>query len=125
MPESPHFLVGALPGASDVEQQAPATWTAADRTLGGVACYIFFALSLAYAALVLAAPAFPGGGLAAVVRRGLLLSGGLSLAGLLGAALGNMDVRNIGIIGYALVLPVVSLGLARVFSLAPLPRTYS
>lgn len=74
-------------------------------------------------ALVLAALAFPGGGLFAFVRRGLLLSGGLCLAGLLGAALGNMDVRNIGIVGYALVLPVVTLGLARLLSLAPLAET--
>jgi hypothetical protein len=242
MPESSHVLVRALREASEIERHAPATWTAADRTLGGVACYVFFALSLAYvpamaagfianggfsapigdpylaimelliiplaltlvvvfavvhayagpsgktlslaalalctlaagvticvhlvlltvgrdadrstlpgydallawhwpsviyaldiaawdlllgSALVLAALTFPGGGLAAVIRRGLLLSGGLCLAGLLGAALGNMDVRNIGIVGYALALPVVSLGLARLFSLAPLHRTRS
>jgi hypothetical protein len=34
-----------------------------------------------------------------------------------------MDVRNIGIVGYALVLPVVLLVMARVFSFTPLTRT--
>jgi hypothetical protein len=76
-------------------------------------------------ALVLAGLAFPGPGLPALVRRGLLLSGALCLAGLLGAALGNMDVRNIGIVGYALVLPLVLLVMARLFSLRPLTRTNS
>jgi len=52
-------------------------------------------------ALILAGLAFPGPALAAFVRRGLLLSGALCLAGLLGAAVGNMDVRNISIIGGA------------------------
>jgi hypothetical protein len=73
-------------------------------------------------ALISAAFAFLGDGLSAFVRRGLLLSGALCLAGLLGAALGNMDVRNIGIVGYALVLPVVVLGMARLFSVTPLTR---
>jgi hypothetical protein len=74
-------------------------------------------------ALILAGLAFPGPGLAAFVRRGLLLSGALCLAGLLGAAVGNMDVRNIGIVGYALVLPVALLVMARLFSVTPLTRT--
>jgi len=74
-------------------------------------------------ALVMAGLAFSGPGLSAMVRRGLLLSGALCLAGLLGAALGNMDVRNIGIVGYALVLPVVLLVMARLFSVTPLTRT--
>jgi hypothetical protein len=75
------------------------------------------------AALVLAGLAFSGPGLLfSLVRRGLLSSGALCLAGLLGAALGNMDVRNIGIVGYALVLPVVLLVLARLFAVTPLER---
>jgi hypothetical protein len=73
-------------------------------------------------ALILAAAAFPGPGLSALVRRGLQLSGALCLAGLLGAALGNMDVRDIGIVGYALVLPAVALGMARLFSVTSLTR---
>jgi hypothetical protein len=70
-------------------------------------------------ALVLAGLAFSGPGLSTLVRRGLLLSGALCLAGLLGAGLGNMDVRNIGVVGYALALPVVLLVMARLFSVTP------
>ena len=70
-------------------------------------------------ALVLAGLAFSGPGLSLLVRRGLLLSGALCLAGLLGAGLGNMDVRNIGVVGYALSLPVVLLVMARLFSVTP------
>jgi hypothetical protein len=70
-------------------------------------------------ALVMAGLTFSGPGLSALVRRGFLLSGALCLAGLLGAALGNMDVRNIGIVGYAIVLPVVLLLTARLFSVTP------
>ena len=39
----------------------------------------------------------------------LILSGVLSLAGLFGVLLADMQVRNIGIIGYAVVAPVAFL----------------
>jgi hypothetical protein len=74
-------------------------------------------------ALVLAAAAFPGPGLPRLVRRGLLLSGALSLFGLVGAATGNMGVRDIGIVGYAVVLPVVLLVMARLFAATPVRQT--
>ncbi len=74
-------------------------------------------------ALVLAAAAFPGLGLSRLVRRGLLLSGALSLFGLVGAATGNMGVRDIGIAGYAVVLPVVLLVMARLFAGKPVRTT--
>jgi hypothetical protein len=232
-------VIGTLRERADIEPQAPTAWTATDRTLGRWACYVFFALSLAYvpamgagflangnisepirdpylaimelvilplaitlvvvlaavhthagpagktlslaalalgtlaggiticvhlvlltvgrdatqttlpgydlmlswtwpsviyaldvaawdlflgAALVLAGLSFSGPGPSALVRRGLLLSGALCLAGLLGAALGDMHVRNIGIVGYALVLPVVALLMARAFSVTPPDR---
>lgn len=68
-------------------------------------------------ALVLAAPAVSGGRLASWVRWGMLLSGLLCLAGLMGAVTGNMvQVRNIGIVGYAVILPVVMLLMGRMFS---------
>jgi hypothetical protein len=57
-------------------------------------------------ALLLAAPVFSGGPLSAWVGRGTMISGVLCLGGLLGAVVGNMNVRNIGIVGYAFVLPV-------------------
>jgi hypothetical protein len=81
-----------------------ATWTATDRNRGRWACYVFVALSLAYV------PA---------MGAGFIANGGLSAA-LLGAALGDLDVRNIGIVSYALVLPVVIVGMDRLFSVVPL-----
>lgn len=53
------------------------------------------------------------------MRRGLLVSGVLCLVGLLGANRWNMNVRNFGIIGYALVLPVVLLLMGRLFAGSP------
>jgi ATP/ADP translocase len=43
----------------------------------------------------------------------------LCVGGLLGAVLGNMNVRNIGIVGYAFVLPVVMLLMGQLFAATP------
>jgi hypothetical protein len=67
-------------------------------------------------ALLLAAPVFRPGPRSGPVRRGLVVSGALCLAGLLGVFLNNMSVRNIGIVGYAVVLPVVMLLMGRLFA---------
>src|ERR1700694_1049553 len=67
-------------------------------------------------ALLAAAPIFGGYRLGRWVRTGVLLAGTLCLAGLAGVVLGNMQVRNIGIVGYGAVFPVVSLLVARVFT---------
>jgi hypothetical protein len=67
-------------------------------------------------ALLLAAPVFPPGPRSGPIRRGLVVSGVLCLAGLLGVILNNMSVRNIGIAGYAVVLPVVMLLMGRLFA---------
>jgi hypothetical protein len=40
-----------------------------------------------------------------------------------GAATGNMGVRDIGIAGYAVILPVVLLVVARVFAATPVTGT--
>jgi hypothetical protein len=67
--------------------------------------------------MFLAAPVFKGGMLHTSVRAAMILSATLSVAGgLLGAALGDMQLRNIGIVDYAVVFPVVCLLLALVFS---------
>jgi hypothetical protein len=73
--------------------------------------------------LLLAATAFPGPGLPRLVRLGLQLSGGVCLFGLVGAATGNMGLRDIGIAGYAVILPVVLLVMARVFADTPVAET--
>jgi hypothetical protein len=72
----------------------------------------FFALSILFAV-----PVFRGG---SRLERWvwillLLVSGMLSLAGLIGVPLADMQVRNIGVIGYAVVAPVAFLLIGIVF----------
>jgi hypothetical protein len=62
-----------------------------------------------------AAGAFPGDGREQGVRRGLALSGALAVAGTVGPLIGDMSLQRIGILGYAVVMPIVFLMLARVF----------
>ncbi len=69
------------------------------------------------------ATAFTGSGPPRLVRRGLLVSGAVCLFGLVGAATGNMSVRDIGIAGYAVILPVVLLVMARVFAATAVAET--
>jgi hypothetical protein len=71
---------------------------------------LFLGLALLFAALV-----FDGGGPERVVRRNLLISGGLCVAGTAGPAIGNMRLQLVGVLGYAGVLPVVCFMLARLF----------
>jgi hypothetical protein len=99
-----------------------ATLPGFDRLLSWTWPSIIFALDIAAwdfflgIALILGALVLTGPGLPARVRGGLLLSGLLCLAGLIGAPLGEMGLRDIGIVGYAVVLPVVLLMLGRLFS---------
>ncbi len=67
-------------------------------------------------ALLLAAPVFTGGPAERAVRTGLMLAGVLCLVGLLGVVTANMQIRNVGIVGYGGVFPVVTLLLARLFA---------
>jgi hypothetical protein len=73
----------------------------------------FFAL-----AVLCAAPVFAGGRREKTVQLLLVGSGGLSLAGLVGVPLGNMQVRLIGVVGYGVVAPVAFLLLGRVLGRA-------
>lgn len=86
------------------------TWPSVLYALDILAWDWFFALSLLFAAFV-----FTNGKLERAVRVLLLVSAVLSLAGLLGVALADMQVRNIGIIGYAVVSPIAFLLIALVF----------
>jgi hypothetical protein len=70
----------------------------------------FLGLGLVFAALV-----FPAAGAERSVRRALLLSGVLALAGTAGPLVGDMRLQRIGIAGYAGVLPVAFFLLARLF----------
>lgn len=71
----------------------------------------FFALSILCASQV-----FRNGRIEKTVRVLMIISGALSLLGLLGVPLGNMQIRNIGILGYALVSPVIFLLLSKIFN---------
>jgi hypothetical protein len=72
---------------------------------------VFLGLALMFAAAV-----FAGAGRQRAVRRGLLACGGLCLAGAIGPAVGNMRLQLVGVLGYAGVLPLVSVLLARLFA---------
>jgi hypothetical protein len=70
----------------------------------------FFALSMLFAA-----PVFREGRLEKTVRVLMIISGVLSLVGLIGVPLADMQVLSIGILGYGVATPVVFLLLGVVF----------
>jgi hypothetical protein len=78
------------------------TWPSVVYALDILAWDWFFAL-----AMLCAVPVFTNSGLAGRLRALLIACGLLSLAGLIGVPLGNMGIRNIGIIGYGLLAPAV------------------
>jgi hypothetical protein len=71
---------------------------------------VFFALSMLFAAQV-----FWGSRLAVCIRVLMIVSGVLALAGLSGVVVGDMQLRNIGIVGYVGVFLVVAALLAVLF----------
>lgn len=85
-------------------------WPSVAYTLDILAWDWFFALSMLFAA-----PIFKEGRLEITVRILMIVSGILSLGGLIGVPLANMQVRDIGIIGYGVVAPVMFLLLGIVF----------
>ncbi|WP_235283300.1 hypothetical protein [Methanosarcina sp. 2.H.A.1B.4] len=85
-------------------------WPSVAYTMDILAWDFFFALSMLFAA-----PVFRIGRLEKTIRSLMIVSGVLSLAGLIGVPLANMNVRNIGIVGYAGVSMVVFLLLGIVF----------
>lgn len=72
---------------------------------------VFLGLAMSFAAV-----AFGGSGRERAVRRVLLVCGALCLAGTIGPAVGDMRLQLIGVVGYAGVLPVVAILLARLFA---------
>jgi hypothetical protein len=79
-----------------------------------VAWHIGFGLSVLFAALV-----FQGNGREKAVRIGLIATGLLCLIGLIGPAIGDMNLRLIGAFGYGVVFPIVCVMIALVFKNAP------
>jgi hypothetical protein len=89
------------------------TWPSVVYALDILAWDWFFALSMLFAA-----PVFRVGRLEQTLRILMIVTGVLSLAGLIGVPLADMQVRLIGVVGYAGVSPVVFLLLAIVFGRA-------
>ncbi len=88
-------------------------WPSVVYALDILAWDVFFALSMLFAA-----PVFRTGRLEKTVRVLMIISGVLSLAGLVGVPLADMSIRNIGILGYVGVSLVVFPLLAVVFGRA-------
>ena len=85
-------------------------WPSVVYALDILAWDVFFPLSMLFAP-----PVFGGGRLAARIRVLMIASGVLSLAGLSGVVTGNMQWRNIGIVGYVGVFLFVAALLAILF----------
>ena len=101
-----HFSVltlSRLPEFEDWSLVFAFIWPSAVYSLDILAWDIFFPISV-----VLSAFAFEKGELQSAIRGTLFLSGALALAGLAGVPLADMQVRNIGIIGYVGVYPVAA-----------------
>jgi hypothetical protein len=79
-------------------------WPSIAYALDILAWDVFFPLSV-----LCAAPIFSGSRLARSIRALMIVSGVLALGGLSGAMVGDMQLRNIGIAGYAGVFPVAAL----------------
>lgn len=89
-------------------------WPSIAYAIDILAWDLFFPL-----AALLAAPAFGGNRPGAAIRGVLIASGLLSLAGLSGAVAGDMRLRNIGILGYAVLFPLAAAMMVPVFRRAP------
>ena len=83
--------------------------------MGAVAFMSMCAALTAAVHFAVLALSIPGAGLPSVVRRLMYLSAALALAGLAGVPLANMRVRNIGIVGYAVLLPIAAALMMLVF----------
>ena len=101
----------ALP---DVHLLLSFEWPSVVYSLDILAWDVFFPI-----AVLLAVPSFRGGGLPGVIRALLIGSGVLAIAGLSGVVTGNMQLRNIGIVGYAVVFPVAAAAIAVLFQRNP------
>ena len=83
-------------------------WPSVAYALDILAWDLFFALAALFAGL-----AIHGAGLARFISALLYASAALAFVGLAGIPLENMNIRNIGIIGYVVLFPVAAVLLAR------------
>ena len=84
-------------------------WPSIVYALDILAWDLFFPLAALFAAL-----AVHGAGTARLVKALLYASAVLSFIGLAGVPVGNMNIRNIGIIGYVVLFPIAAVLLARI-----------
>jgi hypothetical protein len=89
-------------------------WPSVVYALDILAWDVLFAL-----AVFSVAPVFNGSRLAKWTRALLILSGVLAVGGLSGVVANDMQLRSIGIIGYALVFPATAALLAIIFHRTP------
>lgn len=110
-----HFLILTISRQPSFEALAPLlfsfTWPSLAYALDILAWDIFFAL-----AALFAIPAISGGAHARTIRILLLISSLLAFAGLSGVYSGNMQLRNIGILGYLGAFPIATVFLGLRFS---------
>jgi hypothetical protein len=113
---SVHFVIltvsrqAAFAGLSWLPLLLSFKWPTVAYALDILAWDVFFAVSVLFAA-----PVFRGSRLATSIRVSMIASGVLAIAGLSGVVVGDMQLRNIGIVGYAGVFPVAALLLAILF----------
>lgn len=86
------------------------TWPSVAYALDILAWDVFFPIAAFFAGA-----AVRGERLASVARGLLFASAALAFVGLAGVPLANMQVRNIGIVGYAVLFPIAAGVLATVF----------
>ncbi|HYE67694.1 MAG TPA: hypothetical protein VEA58_03730 [Anaerovoracaceae bacterium] len=86
-------------------------WPSVVYALDILAWDLFFSLSMLFAA-----PIFKGNRLEASIRITMTVSGVLSLAGLIGPIVADMQIRMIGVVGYTVFFPLACLLLAKLFS---------
>ena len=65
--------------------------------------------------MLFAAQVFKADRLEQSLRKVMIVSGLVSLVGLIGVPLGNMTVRSIGIIGYTIIAAIAFLMMGKVF----------
>jgi hypothetical protein len=111
-----HFVILTLSHQPTIERQTwlslvlTFNWPSVAYALDILAWDVFFALSMLFAA-----PVFRGSVLTNWIRWLMAASGTLALAGLSGVAVGNMQLRNIGLVGYVPVFLVVAVLLGVLF----------
>jgi len=101
-----HFVILTISGTVELSGQEWVSyllswrWPSFAYSLDILAWDVFFAITMLFTAKV-----FKGERLSRLIRILLIISGILSLLGLIGVPLENMQIRMIGVIGYAVVSP--------------------